>query len=128
MGMTHLGISKVGIRNFCSTHSSTRSTEDIRYKPVYPWSVKPDKAVSHHDVMAWHRDWRLRFMTGVGNGHIWVPRLVCAGGGGEYRFWSVTLRAKTPLSCFSLFFFFFLNGVTYFETTHICYHLDVCGV
>ncbi|CAJ1453288.1 unnamed protein product [Effrenium voratum] len=31
--------------------------EDIRYKPVYPWSVKPDKAVSHHDVMAWHRDW-----------------------------------------------------------------------
>lgn len=31
--------------------------EDIRYKPVYPWSVKPDKPVTHHDVMAWHRDW-----------------------------------------------------------------------
>eukprot|EP00427_Karlodinium_veneficum_P034618 CAMPEP_0169278256 /NCGR_PEP_ID=MMETSP1016-20121227/54206_1 /TAXON_ID=342587 /ORGANISM="Karlodinium micrum, Strain CCMP2283" /LENGTH=581 /DNA_ID=CAMNT_0009365961 /DNA_START=61 /DNA_END=1806 /DNA_ORIENTATION=+ len=31
--------------------------EDIRYKPVYPWSVKPDKVVTHHDVMSWHRDW-----------------------------------------------------------------------
>lgn len=31
--------------------------EDIRYKKVYPWSVKPDTLVSHHDVMAWHRDW-----------------------------------------------------------------------
>lgn len=31
--------------------------EDIRYKPVYPWSVRPDKLVSHHDVMSWHRDW-----------------------------------------------------------------------
>lgn len=31
--------------------------EDIRYKAAYPWSVKPDKLVSQHDVMAWHRDW-----------------------------------------------------------------------
>jgi len=31
--------------------------EDIRYKPVYPWSVKPDVLVTHHDLMAWHRDW-----------------------------------------------------------------------
>merc|ERR1719284_539861 len=31
--------------------------EDIRYKPVYPWSVKPDTLVTHHDIMAWHRDW-----------------------------------------------------------------------
>lgn len=31
--------------------------EDIRYKPVYPWSVKPDHPVTHHDIMAWHRDW-----------------------------------------------------------------------
>lgn len=31
--------------------------EDIRYKPAYPWSVKPDHPVSHRDVMAWHRDW-----------------------------------------------------------------------
>lgn len=31
--------------------------EDLRYKPIYPWSVKPDKLVTHHDVMAWHRDW-----------------------------------------------------------------------
>mmetsp|Transcript_120690 Transcript_120690/g.341273 ORF Transcript_120690/g.341273 Transcript_120690/m.341273 type:complete len:588 (-) Transcript_120690:143-1906(-) len=31
--------------------------DDIRYKPVYPWSVKPDELVTHHDLMAWHRDW-----------------------------------------------------------------------
>lgn len=31
--------------------------EDIRYKPVYPWSVKPDTLVTHHDLIAWHRDW-----------------------------------------------------------------------
>jgi dipeptidase len=30
---------------------------DLRYKPAYPWSVKPDVPVTHHDVMAWHRDW-----------------------------------------------------------------------
>lgn len=33
------------------------SYEDIRYKPVYPWSVSPDTKVSHHDLMSWHRDW-----------------------------------------------------------------------
>mmetsp|Transcript_59209 Transcript_59209/g.138685 ORF Transcript_59209/g.138685 Transcript_59209/m.138685 type:complete len:587 (-) Transcript_59209:132-1892(-) len=33
------------------------SYEDIRYKAVYPWSVTPDAKVSHHDLMAWHRDW-----------------------------------------------------------------------
>ena len=32
-------------------------SEDIRYKKVYPWSVKPDQLVSHHDLIAWHRDW-----------------------------------------------------------------------
>eukprot|EP00933_Yihiella_yeosuensis_P081048 TRINITY_DN94588_c0_g1_i1.p1 TRINITY_DN94588_c0_g1~~TRINITY_DN94588_c0_g1_i1.p1 ORF type:complete len:591 (-),score=109.31 TRINITY_DN94588_c0_g1_i1:30-1802(-) len=31
--------------------------EDIRYKPAYPWSVKPDKLITHHDFFAWHRDW-----------------------------------------------------------------------
>mmetsp|Transcript_62716 Transcript_62716/g.183445 ORF Transcript_62716/g.183445 Transcript_62716/m.183445 type:complete len:581 (-) Transcript_62716:48-1790(-) len=31
--------------------------EDIRYKPVYPWSLKPDKPVTHRDFMKWHRDW-----------------------------------------------------------------------
>merc|ERR1719163_1239118 len=31
--------------------------EDIRYKPVYPWSLKPDKLVNHRDFMLWHRDW-----------------------------------------------------------------------
>jgi len=31
--------------------------EDIRYKPVYPWSLKPDGLVSHRDFMTWHRDW-----------------------------------------------------------------------
>lgn len=31
--------------------------DDIRYKPAYPWSVKPDTLVTHHDIMAWHRDW-----------------------------------------------------------------------
>lgn len=31
--------------------------EDIRYQAVYPWSVRPDRPVDHHDVMAWHRDW-----------------------------------------------------------------------
>jgi len=31
--------------------------KDIRYTPVYPWSLKPDGLVTPHDVMAWHRDW-----------------------------------------------------------------------
>jgi len=31
--------------------------EDIRYKPAYPWSVKPDKLVTHRDFMTWHRSW-----------------------------------------------------------------------
>lgn len=31
--------------------------DDIRYKAAYPWSVKPDKLVTHHDLMSWHRDW-----------------------------------------------------------------------
>lgn len=31
--------------------------DDMRYKAAYPWSVKVDKLVTHHDLISWHRDW-----------------------------------------------------------------------
>lgn len=30
---------------------------DIRYEAAWPWSLKPDTLVTHHDVISWHRDW-----------------------------------------------------------------------
>jgi dipeptidase len=46
-----------GFRRAAPSLKLPANYEDIRYKPVYPWSVKPEKLVTHHDVMAWHRDW-----------------------------------------------------------------------
>jgi len=46
-----------GFRRASPSLSLPDEYEDIRYKPVYPWSVKPDRPVDHRDIISWHRDW-----------------------------------------------------------------------
>jgi len=46
-----------GFRKAAPSLKLPATYEDIRYKPVYPWSVKPDNLVTHHDIMSWHREW-----------------------------------------------------------------------